>query len=61
MRLFTLRVRLFTMGEAIYPKVRLFTMRVRLFLGLERNTKREGNLSNVPKGNFVSAEVKLEK
>ena len=33
MRLFTLRVRLFTMGEAIYPKVRLFTMRVRLFHG----------------------------
>ena len=30
-------------------------------LGLERNTEREGNLSNVPKGNFVSAEVKLEK
>ena len=30
-------------------------------IGLERNTEREGNLSNVPKGNFVSAEVKLEK
>ena len=30
-------------------------------LGLERNTEREGNLSNIPKGNFVSATVKLEK
>ena len=32
-----------------------------LLVGLERNTEREGNLSNIPKGNFVSAEVKLEK
>ena len=30
-RLFPLRVRLFTMGEAISPRVRLFPLRVRLF------------------------------
>ena len=30
-------------------------------VGLERNTETEGNMSNVPKRNFVSAKEKLEK
>ena len=34
---------------------------VQVQVGLERNIETDGNLSNVPKQNFVSAKEKLEK